>query len=57
MLLGVGAPTDETCQSDGDVYIDTATVTFYECAAGAWTPSGPTAQVASADAHDRFERL
>ncbi|MEV8370663.1 hypothetical protein [Microbacterium sp. NPDC064584] len=45
VLLGVGAPTNETCQSDGDVYIDTATVTFYECAAGAWTPSGPTAQV------------
>lgn len=41
VLLGSGAPQDETCQTDGDVYIDTASVPtqFYSCASGAWVLS------------------
>jgi hypothetical protein len=43
VLLGVGAPTDETCQTDGDVYIDTAVNQYYQCMSGTWTLFGPTA--------------
>ncbi|WP_232498938.1 hypothetical protein [Agromyces humatus] len=39
--LGVGAPQNDTCTADGDVYIDTATVAFYQCSAGAWVLVGP----------------
>jgi Collagen triple helix repeat (20 copies) len=41
VLLGVGEPDPKTCTTDGDIYIDTATVSFYECAAGDWTLFGP----------------
>ena len=41
VLLGVGAPQTETCTADGDIYIDTVTVSFYECSAGDWTLFGP----------------
>jgi hypothetical protein len=43
LSLGLGAPEDETCATDGDIYIDTETVEFYECAAGTWTLFGPPA--------------
>lgn len=39
--LGTAAPDDETCAVDGDVFIDTVTVQFYECADGAWQLFGP----------------
>lgn len=41
VLLGSGEPQDETCQTDGDIYIDTASVPtqYYSCAAGAWVLS------------------
>jgi hypothetical protein len=42
LTLGLGAPQDEKCTANGDVYIDTETVTFYECTDGAWTLFGPT---------------
>jgi hypothetical protein len=41
VTLGVGAPEAERCTTDGDVYIDTETVEFYECAGGEWTLFGP----------------
>ena len=41
VLLGVGEPDPKTCTTDGDIYIDTTTVSFYECAAGDWTLFGP----------------
>ncbi len=42
LSLGLGAPENETCETDGDVYIDTELVQFYECTDGAWTLFGPT---------------
>jgi hypothetical protein len=42
LSLGVGAPKDETCETDGDIYIDTDVVAFYECTDGIWTLFGPT---------------
>ncbi len=42
VLLGVGAPDDDTCEADGDVYIDTEVSAYYECRGGAWTLFGPT---------------
>ena len=39
--LGVGAPQDDTCTADGDVYIDTETVAFYQCSGGTWVLFGP----------------
>ena len=42
VTLGLGAPQTEKCTADGDVYIDTETVAFYECAAGVWTLFGPS---------------
>ena len=41
LALGIGAPDDETCAADGDVYIDTESLEFYECAGGTWTLFGP----------------
>jgi len=41
LTLGTAAP-DDTCTADGDVYIDTVAVEFYECADGAWVLFGPT---------------
>jgi hypothetical protein len=46
--LGIGAPQDETCETDGDIYIDTGVAAFYQCAAGTWTLFGPAAGVAPA---------
>jgi len=43
LLLGVGAPVDEKCSADGDVYVDTESLQFYECMAGTWTLFGPPA--------------
>jgi len=43
LSLGLGAPENETCTADGDVYIDTEVVAFYECTAGTWTLFGPEA--------------
>ncbi|RXZ47467.1 hypothetical protein ESP57_12985 [Agromyces fucosus] len=48
VVLGVGEPAPETCTTDGDVFIDTETVTFYECQGGAWVLSGATDEVAPA---------
>ena len=42
LLLGIGAPVAETCEADGDVYIDTESLQFYECATGEWTLFGPS---------------
>lgn len=42
VTLGLGTPANEKCTTDGDIYIDTETVSFYECTAGAWTLFGPT---------------
>jgi len=42
VLLGVGVPDPSTCTTDGDIFIDTSTVQFYECQAGAWTLFGPS---------------
>ncbi|WP_166872802.1 collagen-like protein [Salinibacterium sp. ZJ450] len=41
VLLGVGEPDPKTCTTDGDIYIDTTPVSFYECDAGDWTLFGP----------------
>jgi hypothetical protein len=41
VMLGTGAPEVERCETDGDVYIDTETVEFYECDGGEWTLFGP----------------
>lgn len=41
VTLGLGAPEAERCTTDGDLYIDTETVEFYECAAGEWALFGP----------------
>ena len=41
VLLSQGPPTEnDVCESDGDVYIDTDSVTFYECTDGVWAQSG-----------------
>lgn len=37
VVLGVGTPGDP-CEADGDVFIDTEGLIFYECVAGSWTP-------------------
>ena len=42
VMLGTAAPEDDTCTADGDVFIDTAAVEFYECSDGAWVLFGPT---------------
>ena len=42
LSLGLGAPDNETCTADGDVYIDTETVQFYECTDEEWVLFGPT---------------
>ncbi|TDN92304.1 hypothetical protein [Microbacterium sp. BK668] len=45
VLLGSGAPDDDTCQTDGDIYIDTSSIPtqFYSCADGSWQlSSSPT---------------
>ena len=41
VLLGTSAPDAADCAADGDVFIDTATVQFYECTAGEWVLFGP----------------
>lgn len=41
VLLGVGAPDADTCQTDGDVYIDTSVNHYYQCEGGTWTLFGP----------------
>ena len=51
VTLGTAAPDDSDCTADGDVFIDTATVQFYECADGAWVLFGPTPE-ASPEATD-----
>ena len=52
LSLGLGAPDDETCEADGDIYIDTEVVQFYECTERQWTLFGPvpTAEGATPDA-------
>ena len=47
LVLGVGEPAPETCTTDGDVFVDTETVTFYECTGGEWVLSGATAPEAT----------
>ncbi|HEX6953248.1 MAG TPA: hypothetical protein VF156_00090 [Agromyces sp.] len=41
VTLGLGAPEAERCTTDGDLYIDTEAVEFYECTDGEWMPFGP----------------
>jgi hypothetical protein len=43
LLLGTGAPANDTCTVDGDIYLDTAAWLFYQCGAGTWTQFGPPA--------------
>ncbi|MGB4136407.1 MAG: collagen-like protein [Microbacterium sp.] len=38
VVLGTGTPTG-ACANDGDVFIDTVAVSFYECRTGTWAPS------------------
>lgn len=42
VLLGTSEPDADACATDGDVFIDTVTVQFYQCAAGEWVLFGPT---------------
>lgn len=42
VTLGLGAPEADRCTTDGDLYIDTETVEFYECAGGEWALFGPS---------------
>ena len=42
VMLGTAAPDDAECTADGDVFIDTAAVQFYECTDDAWVLFGPT---------------
>lgn len=42
LALGTGAPEATTCAADGDVYIDTVTLQFYECTDSTWTLFGPS---------------
>ena len=44
VLLGTSAPDDDTCTADGDVFINTASVEFYECSDGSWALFGPAVQ-------------
>ncbi|MEV4688966.1 hypothetical protein [Microbacterium sp. LWH3-1.2] len=44
VVLGTSAPDDGACTADGDVFIDTAAVQFYECSDAAWVLFGPTAE-------------
>lgn len=44
VMLGTAPPDDDTCTADGDVFIDTAGVQFYECRDGAWSLFGPTSE-------------
>lgn len=41
VTLGLGAPEASRCTTDGDLYIDTEALAFYECAAGEWVLFGP----------------
>src|SRR6478736_1955285 len=41
VLLGEVPPDNKTCETDGDIYIDTVLGQFWECTGGEWTPSGP----------------
>jgi hypothetical protein len=50
VVLGAGVPAPETCTADGDIFIDTETVTFYECTGGAWELSGATGDVGATPA-------
>lgn len=40
--LGLGAPVQDQCTTDGDLYIDTESLAFYECASGDWVRFGPS---------------
>ena len=42
VLLGSGVPDNETCETDGDVYIDTDVSAYYQCTGGEWVLFGPT---------------
>ena len=37
------SPSNDTCTADGDIYIDTEAIAFYQCAAGEWIFFGPAA--------------
>ncbi|WP_239453370.1 MULTISPECIES: hypothetical protein [Microbacterium] len=39
--LGTAQPDSDDCTADGDIYIDTAAVQFYECRDGGWALFGP----------------
>jgi hypothetical protein len=47
VLLGDGKPDDETCQTNGDVYIDVTPGEYYQCTDGKWVLFGPTASGAT----------
>ena len=49
VTLGLGAPEQERCTTDGDLYIDTEALEFYECTSGEWEQFGPTEPAAPAD--------
>ena len=42
VLLGTSEPDADACATEGDVFIDTVTVQFYQCTAGEWVLFGPT---------------
>ncbi|GAA2035090.1 hypothetical protein GCM10009819_19390 [Agromyces tropicus] len=41
VLLGQGDPDPKTCTTEGDVYIDTESVAFFQCLGGQWIFFGP----------------
>jgi hypothetical protein len=42
VLLGEGKPDNQTCQTDGDVFIDVTANAYYQCTGGKWELFGPT---------------
>ena len=58
--LGSGAPDDDTCTADGDIYIDTAAWSFYQCDGGdvdAVRPRRATTRCTRARAEREHRRL
>lgn len=41
--LGLEAPEPGTCTADGDIFIDTVALVFYDCVDGEWVEFGPPA--------------
>lgn len=46
ITLGTGVPDNAQCTGEGDVFIDTEAVQFYECLGGAWALASPEGESA-----------